>query len=109
MDTSRDRITLTSEELRILADLEDRASKADPKLELSLTVGSRMAWLRSRRLRDIAWISVFSVGIALMLATFATRPIVAAIGVIVQATALRRFLARWSPGAGATIARWTQD
>ena len=101
MDGSRDRIALTSEELRILADLEHRDSNVDPKLELSLTVGSRMAWLHSRRFRDTAWILLFWLGIALMLATFTTWPIVAAIAVIVQAIGLKRLLARWAPGVGA--------
>jgi hypothetical protein len=109
MDASRDRITLTSEELRILAELEHRASNVDPKLELSLTVGSRLAWLHTRRCRDVASILLFCVGIALMLATFTTWPIVAAIGVILQVIALKRVSARWAPGVGATIARWTHD
>ena len=41
MDASRDKITLTSEELRILAELEQRASNVDPKLRLSLTGSPR--------------------------------------------------------------------
>ena len=108
MDGSRDRIALTSEELRILADLEHRDSNVDPKLELSLTVGSHSAWLHSRRFRDTAWILLFWLGIALMLATFTTWPIVAAIAVIVQAIGLKRLLARWCPASGSPVGRTTE-
>ncbi len=105
MDASRDRITLTSEELRILADLERRAIHVDPKLHSSLTAGSRMDWLHSRRFRDIASVLLFPVGIAIMLATFTRWPVVAAIGIMLQAIALRNVLVRWAPRVGPTITR----
>ena len=44
MDTSRDRITLTSQERSVSADLEVRAGRSDPKLARSLTVGSHRGW-----------------------------------------------------------------
>ena len=102
MDTPRD-ITLTSEERRILAVLEDRAGCDDPNLELSLTTGSRTARLHSRRIVDIAAVLVFMAGVVLMLVTFAEWPIVAVVGVVVQGIALWVMAARWAPRVGVEV------
>ena len=111
MDTSRERITLTNEERRLLAELEARARHFHPELARSLTVGSPTwrARLRSHRVGRIAAIVLFSVGVALMLATFARWPIIAAVGVVLQVIALILVLARWAPRAGAAGRRWTQE
>jgi hypothetical protein len=105
MDTPRD-ITLTSEELRILAVLEGQAGCDDPNLELSLTTGSRAARLHSRRVVDIAAVLLFVAGVALMLATFAEWPIVGVAGVVVQAIALWVTFSRWTPRVGLGLRRW---
>jgi Protein of unknown function (DUF3040) len=111
MDSSRERITLTNEERRLLAELEKQARHFHPELARSLTVGSPTwrARLRSHRVGDIAAIVVFSVGVALMLATFARWPIIASVGVVLQVMALTVGLARWAPRVGAAFRRWTQD
>ena len=102
---------MTSEERRVLADLEDRTRQVDPQLARSLRGGTPRlrARLRSRRVGGVAAALVLSVGIAMMLATFTRWPIVAVVGVVLQVVALKLVLARWAPWVGATFRRWTQD
>jgi hypothetical protein len=107
MDTSRDRITLTSQERSVSADLEVRAGRSDPKLARSLTVGSHRGWarLRVRRDGDVAVLLLFAFGMVVMLATFARWPIVGAVGLVVQAIALNLVLARWASRIGGATRR----
>ena len=105
MDNPRDSITLTSEERRILAVLEDRLGSDDPKLGLSLTTGSRTSRLHPHRIVDIAAVLLFLAGVALMLVTFAERPVVGVVGVVAQAIALWVIFARWAPRIGVAVRR----
>ena len=107
MDTSRDKIPLTSQERRILADLEDRAGRSDPKLARSLTVGS-LPWcarLGARRVEAISVMLLFAVGMAVMFATFTRWPIIAAVGLVLQAVALKLVLDRRATRVGGASRR----
>jgi hypothetical protein len=109
MSKSNDGVALTLEEQRSLAGLEDRADRNDPKLHTALKAGSRTARFRFRRAGDLAAVLLLVAGAALMVATFATWPLVGALGVAVQAVALWLVASRWGPLVAARVQRWSTD
>lgn len=103
MDTSHDKVILTTEERRILAVLEEGTGRRDLHRRLSLTAATCAARLRSSRRRPAGTVLLFVAGVALMVATFTRWPAVAVIGVVVQAGALWSGLTLLAPHIGA----WT--
>jgi VIT1/CCC1 family predicted Fe2+/Mn2+ transporter len=109
MTTPNDHVTLSIEERRALAALDDRAGRDNPTLNASLTSGWRRARLHSRRVRNLAAALGFVAAAALMLATFVPLPAVAAAGLVVQVVCLQALLRRWGPPAGARVTRWIES
>jgi hypothetical protein len=106
MGTSNDGVALSLEERRLLAGLENRTGRDDPKFHTALTARSRTARLRSRRARDLAAVLLLLSGVALMIATFAVWPLVGALGVVIQAIALWLVVSRWGAVVVARVQRW---
>jgi hypothetical protein len=100
MDTSRDKVILTTEERRILAVLEKATGHQALRRRLSMTVAKRSLRLRSPRRRLAGTVLLFITGAALMVATFTQWPAVAVIGAAVQACALWRGLTLLAPHIG---------
>jgi VIT1/CCC1 family predicted Fe2+/Mn2+ transporter len=98
---------LSLEEQRLLAGLEDRTGRDDPKFQTALTAGSRRTRLHSRRARDMAAVLLLLVGAALMIATFAIWPLVGAVAIVIQAIALSLVVSRWGPVVAASVRRWS--
>ena len=99
MDTSHDRVTLTAEEQRIVAVLEEAAGHR--RFRISTGIAARAAGLLSRRMRDAGAILLLVAGMSLTVATFTRWPAVAVVGVAMQACALWWGLTRLAPRVNA--------
>jgi hypothetical protein len=109
MDTSHDRVTLTAEEQRILAVLDEASGRSGRRLRFSMGLAARAAGLRSRKTRDAGAALLFLVGAALMVGTF-TRWLPAAVaGVAMQTCALWLALTRLSPAVNTWITARTTE
>ncbi|MDQ6615730.1 MAG: DUF3040 domain-containing protein [Actinomycetota bacterium] len=105
MDRSKDRVTLTIEERRSLAALEDRADRDDPKLKVALTLGLDGARVHLRRVHDPEAVLCFVVGVVVMVATFVRWPAGAVVGLVLQMLGLWVLITRWGPVAAEGIRR----
>jgi hypothetical protein len=105
MDTSHDKVILTTDERRILAALEQAASHRALHRRLLLTAAACTSHLQSSRMRHAATVLLFVAGATLMVATFTRWPAVALIGVAMQAGAVRWALTLLAPH----ITTWVSD
>jgi hypothetical protein len=103
MDTSHDRVVLTSEEHRILAILDDSSGHNGRRFRVLMALTARTAGLRSRRIRDAGAVLLFLGGAAIMVGTFTRWLPVAAVGVVMQGCALWWALTRLAPRVDAWI------
>jgi hypothetical protein len=103
MDTSHDRVALTVEERRILAVLDEAAGHNGRRLRVLMALAARTAGLRSQKFRDGGAVLLFLGGAAIMVGTFTRWPLVAVIGVVMQASALWWALTRLAPRVDAWI------
>jgi hypothetical protein len=109
MGISNDGAALTSDEQRLLARLEDRAGRDNPRLHTALTVGSRRVRLRSRRAGDVAAVLLLLAGTALMISTFAIWPLGGVLGVVIQAVALWLVVSRWGRPVVYRVQEWCNN
>jgi hypothetical protein len=97
--------TLTEEERRLFAMLEDRAARAEPSVNQLPALHGTPIWFYSRRVSSVSPWLVLVVGTVLMLTTFARWPAAGIAGVLLEAIGLRVVLARRARPASAASKR----